>query len=209
MRCLSWAHRAGSSFWTSYEGWKLQATSLIMSRTKKFLNFLWGMETRGRHAGSQQICRVFELPMRDGNRQSAYKLTAFCCVFELPMRDGNLQAGRGRLAKHSFLNFLWGMETVQWMPANTKQERVFELPMRDGNRRTWKFPEFKAWFLNFLWGMETRICPMHISANRQFLNFLWGMETRREICQRWRNHGFLNFLWGMETISQAAIQASW
>ena len=77
------------SFWTSYEGWKLPFRLKTVLETRQFLNFLWGMETIQLRSAHPIRIRVFELPMRDGNRHLDYLKKTKNLVFELPMRDGN------------------------------------------------------------------------------------------------------------------------
>ena len=84
---------------------------------------------------------------------------------------------------HSFLSYLWGMETFihlfissssvlvpyptyeEWKHYNTELENgtenlVLILPMRNGNGEDWKDATATfATFLSYLWGMETKIGP--------------------------------------------------
>ena len=59
--------RMRASFWTSYEGWKPLIGNQLLVAGVKFLNFLWGMETKETWAFQAILEAVFELPMRDGN----------------------------------------------------------------------------------------------------------------------------------------------
>ena len=54
------------------------------------------METASNASEAPWPFRVFELPMRDGNKRASGSEAAGNLVFELPMRDGNHPNGYDR-----------------------------------------------------------------------------------------------------------------
>ena len=102
------------SFWTSYEGWKLLCLERAYKTQKRFLNFLWGMETYCLVDWYMRLCLVFELPMRDGNFVSQYCQAKTDKGFWTSYEGWKLKAQDVRSPiSIEFLNFLWGMETCR------------------------------------------------------------------------------------------------
>jgi len=191
-------------------------------RTAQFLNFLWGMETCISRWCLHAWRTVFELPMRDGNKDILAELRWFIEVFELPMRDGNLHLP---MMLTCLTNCFW-TSYEGW-----KQPQAHRLPPSSPGFWTsyegWKqislryLLPLRASFLNFLWGMET--VNMRYRTGAPIIVFELPMrDGNRRASAKWRllwlvfelpmrdgNKSwallaailskFLNFLWGMET----------
>ena len=99
------------------------------------------------------------------------------------MRNGNncSQMKKQASKTHSFLSYLWGMET-------SFPSLLYSFPLLRSypTYEEWKpiflkILKFKVKFLSYLWGMETMFTPESVDTSILFLSYLWGMETDSSI----------------------------
>ena len=150
----------------------------------RFLNFLWGMETRvppweensnkgfwTSYEGWKRSRSNWAKPAIMGfwTSYEGWKLVCAKCfiafigiVFELPMRDGNISI----FSSYTAFRFGFWTSYEGWKPVYTIY--LYTNPVK---------------FLNFLWGMETLLSVMPMPPRIKFLNFLWGMETDPQLCR--------------------------
>ena len=137
--------------------WNIETKEELKVSEKKFLPYLWGIETFFCQVFFHVLVWVFTLPMRHWNRWMGKWLgSAESGVFTLPMRHWN---------------GTFGIEV-------SKSFAVFTLPMRHWNKKCLLTPIVKKMrFLPYLWGIETIIFKFSVIVSITFLPYLWGIET--------------------------------
>jgi len=159
------AHSIFSSYRT-YEEWKRGLPTWFQLSIKRFLPYLWGMETLSvSNILLYRVDRSYRTYEEWKQQMDAHNIPGAGRVLTVPMRNGNPEASETIQPRSTkFLPYLWGMETWEWQVKN--------IPVRS--------------FLPYLWGMETCTRSVGTVRNRfAFLPYLWGMETRYRIFLRW------------------------
>ncbi len=113
--------------------WNLLIFLRRLEKYRKFLAYLWGIETAKNLFWPHQKSMVFSLPMRNWNTSFETKSYGFEYVFSLPMRNWNNTKERYFLSLDLFLAYLWGIETYSFNRLLTIENEVFSLPMRNWN----------------------------------------------------------------------------
>ena len=137
---LGHAPQGNYSSYRTYEEWKLQIVHRWFWLCKLFLPYLWGMETTWLYHWCGWIVssyRTYEEWKHIWNSEYKYREAK---VLTVPMRNGN----PGPLVliryKVTFLPYLWGMETKQFLTSSTSRRFVLTVPMRNGN--SWQMQNY-------------------------------------------------------------------
>ena len=219
--------------------WNIYRCIKLLSSDFSFSSYLWGIETLaiggqcwlifrfhltyeelkpGRlesRAVSDYDC--FHLTYEELKRRTCRLYIELCqLVFILPMRNWNCNAHNGRILRHMFSSYLWGIETTMgslhlytrnppfssylWgieTKAVLRQKRhsldVFILPMRNWNITGSMSKQYGPAFSSYLWGIET--CSIFSRISFAFFGFHLTYEElkpnrrkRRDFCSGNRFH---------------------
>ena len=103
----------------------------------------------------------------------------------------------------SFVAYLWGIETIQYMFVHCFVVLVRSLPMRNWNACVFdSFATGCGVFVAYLWGIETSRLSLLRRNRRMFVAYLWGIETYLVSKAYYSTYAFVAYLWGIETSSQ-------
>ena len=183
-----------------------------------------------KNGDQQQIpCKVYSLPMRNGNCSLVQHARRSERVYSLPMRNGNEGCDLEEAIEARFIVYLWGMEIVLVPAFKRWLGEVYSLPMRNGNLTSFlaRAPVIVR-FIVYLWGMEIfSVADLWGGEDQEFIVYLWGMEissndgqsrAERVYSLPMRNGNaeakarvalaevqFIVYLWGMEILLHSYI----